>query len=665
MSSAALANQGVTLPARSLFPEREDLADAFLDRLKAKLLGIALRSVPHLKAWRLSAIVGTCRAEEAALRDLDDRELLLHVRELRARLHQAAFDRRTLPPIFAAISETAMRSLGLRPHDGQLMAAFALLKGQIVELGPGEGKTLAAAIAAAAAALCGLPAQVIAAEDESARRASEDLSPLYRSLGLTLGLATGREDEAVRREAYRSDVTYVDCRTLALDHLRDRMSLGRHAGDLRLKLERLYCKAPRCDRLLLRGLRLAILDDAEEILLDRAGVSLFISDVTDPKDECRQAEEALEMVLELEPERDFRVQPEQPVVELTEDGRARLAERAGSMGGIWRSRARREETACLALTALQVLQRGQHYQVRDTALEIADEAVRSRDLQEGASGVGLKQLLEAKEGCDVTGRRVALARTTLPRLFRRYHHLCGLTATGRAAAAAFWSEYRLPLAVVADGWSNIRRRVEYVLPTQAVQRRAVVLRAGSLQAAGHAVVIGVASTHAAAEIAQSLEEAGLSAVSLCGQEKAARDELIAAAGEAGRITVATLADLVGQEIPQECGTTANASGLHIILAERHALRRLDRRLEGSTGRRGAPGRVEVLVSLDDPVLQAARGSVLVTLARLPAWPGQVFGRFAFRRAQHRFEAIEARNRRHLAKADRRKEEILAFTGGAE
>ena len=149
------------------------------------------------------------------------------------------------------------------------------------------------------------------------------------------------------------------------------------------------------------------------------------------------------------------------------------------------------------------------------------------------------------------------------------------------------------------------------------------------------------------------------------QEGAARDELIAVAGEPGRITIATLADLTGREIPRGSGSAANVSGLHIILAERHALRRLDRRLEGYTGRRGAPGRVEVLVSLGDPVLQAAKGSVFLILASLPAWPGQVFGRLAFRRAQLRLEAIEARKRRQLARADRRKEQILAFTGGAD
>ncbi len=665
MSSAALANQGVTLPAGSIFPEREDPPDALLDRFTAKLLGIALRTAPRLATRRLSAIVAPCRTREAALGDLDDQGLLLHVRELRARLHKASFDRRTLLPVFAAVSETATRSLGVRPHDGQLMAAVALLSGQIVELGPGEGKTLAAAIAAAAAALTGVPVHVVAAEDEAARRAAEELSPLYRSLGLTLGLATGKEDVAARRAAHRSDVTYTACQTLALDHLRDRMSLGRHAGNIRLKLERLYRKAPRCDELLLRGLHLAILDDADEILLDRAGDSLVVSDETDPKDERRRAEEALEMVLELEPDRDFLVLSGQPGVELSDAGRARLAERADAMGGIWRSRSWREASACLALTAFHLFQSGQQYQVRDGVVEISDEAARSLDRQDGAGGVGLKQLLEAKEGCDATGRRVALARTTLPRVFRRYHHLCGLTATARHAAAAFWSEYRLPFAVVADGWSNIRRRVEYVLPTQALQRRAVVLRAQALQAADHAVVIGVASPDSANAVSQSFEKAGVSATSLCGQERAARDELIAGAGEAGRITVATLADLAGREIPQGFGSAANVSGLHIILAERHALRRLDRRLEGYTGRRGTPGRVEVLVSLGDPVLQATKGSVILALAGLPAWPGQVFGRLAFRRAQQRLEAMEARKRRHMAKADRRKEQILAFTGGAE
>lgn len=662
MSDAATLGAGVSLPPRSVFPEREVVAESAAARVVAAATGFAL-CLPRPFAGGVGAgFPARCRAAEEGLQALDDNALVDRLRSLVPDLCRQGFRASRLAPAFALLSELAARSLGQRPRDAQLRAGLALLKGRVADLGPGEGKSLAAGLAAATAALAGFPVHVVAASDGQTLRAADRLAPFYAALGLSLGRVVEGQSEADRRTAYRCDITYCSSHELAFDHLRDRLRLGRQSGDLRLKLERLYNATPRCDGLFLRGLRFAILDDIDTILLDNVGATLAISRETEAETERCWAEEALEISAELDPARDFELQPQEARAELTEAGCARLAERAEAMGGIWRSRVRREDAASYALAALHLFRCDQHYAVEDGRIRFLDPVVQGF-IEQRASGSGLQQLIEAKEGCRVSGRQMPEARTTVQRAFRRYHHLCGLTATGRQAGAALWSEYRL--APARTGPAGARRASPIrILAERAAQEEAIVARARALEAAGRPLLIATAGAASAAALALRLQEAGLAPLLLPGEPEETRLEQLAAAGRPGAVTVTGESGCYGGEIPLAPGV-AEAGGLHVILAERQPAARRDRRILEAAGRRGAPGSGEAILCLEDPLLEPLQGGRLLRLAQGRGRLGQLFGRLAFRRAQSRREALEARHRQELVHSDRRLGEVLAFTGGME
>ncbi len=659
MSDATASGAALRLPPRLPLPAPAPPAEGALDQVGKHLTAWAqgLSAVP--RAWRLSADLASVRKSEAGLPSLDDAALSARLRDLRLALGRRELDRRTLVPGLALLSETARRSLGQHPHDGQLRAVFSLLDGRLVELGPGEGKTLAAALAAAVAGLGGRPVHVIAPDDHRSRRAARRMAPFYRALGLSLGVITEASESADRRAAYRCDVTYGSGREIAFDQLRDRLHLGGRGGALRLKLERLYSEDPRGDGLMQRDLGFAILDDADSILLDRAADPLVVSGRTDPLAEARQAEEALEIAADLEPGVDFRVLVEEARSELTEEGCARLAERAEAMGGIWRSRGRREAAACAALSALHLFRRDSHYQVADGEVVFSDPDLRRFLDQRGAED-GLEAIIAVKEGCRAKGRLLTQARTTLHQVLRRYPQLCGLSATARDSAAEIRSVYRLPLARVAPRRRHPCRSVGYVLPSRGSQREAVVLRGRALMAAGRPLLVLAMSRASVAELAEHLVAAGLSPVLLDGLPEEARAEALAGAGQAGRLTLASPAALEGWEPPG-----AEAGGPRVLLVEQPGRRRLERRLRDLAARCGAPGRIEALLSLEDPLLEGLEGAMMLRLGRLPGGLGQAFCRRALRAAQRRREALEARQRRDAARADLRLGEMLAFTVGAE
>ena len=663
MSDPGAPAAALRLPPRSPLPRPVLRAEGALERIGKRLAGWTRRLGAAPEAWRSSLVLARVRALEAGLGDLDEAAVAARLRDLRLELSRQDLARRALVPGLALLSEVAHRSLGQRPHDGQLRAVLALLDGRLVELGPGEGKTLAAALAAAAAGLSGRSVHVIAPDDRRSRRTAGAMAPFYEALGLSLGVVSKASKGDERWAAYRRGVAYGSSQEIGFDQLRDRLRLGRRSGALGLKLERLYSEAPRGEALLQDDLGFAILDDADAILLDQAADPLVVSGQTDPLVEARQAEEALEIVADLEPGRDFRALTAEARVELTEAGGARLAERAEAMGGIWRSRSRREADASAALAALHLFRRDQHYRVSEGRIVLADPNLR-RIFAQGGAEAGLEAIIAVKEGCRVQGRSVQQARTTLHQVLRRYPRLCGLTATARESAAEAWSAYRLPLARIAPRRPRRCRSLGYVLPSRASQLQAILLRSEALAAEGRPLLILAMSPAGAAALAEHLTGAGLSPVLLDSLPEEARGDAIASCGQAGRLTLASPAALDGWEL-HGGPNGAGAGALRVMLAEQPGRRRLERRLQGLAARGGADGRIEALLSLEDPLLDGFEGAMMLRLGRLPGASGQVFARRVLRLAQRRQEAAEARRRREAARADERLGEMLAFTAGAE
>ncbi|MCZ6596885.1 MAG: preprotein translocase subunit SecA [Planctomycetota bacterium] len=664
MSSPATPAQTLSLPPTVLYPEREVRPEGWLDRVATRAAEVPAVRAPGLFSGRLSHIVGKVERRGAGLGSMGDEALIGLAGELRDALRARGFTTDLVARTFALVREVTTRHLGQRHYDVQLIGGLALLRGTVAEMGTGEGKTLAATLPACVAALAGVPVHVVTVNDYLVRRDADLMGPVYRALGLRVGAVVHGMSTEQRRAAYRCDITYCSNKEVAFDYLRDHLVLGQAPANLRLKLERLYGRDARADRLVMRGLHFAIVDEADSVLIDEARTPLIISSQTESAGEQRWAEEAMSLVAPLERDVDFLVLADQGRVDLTDRGSVTLAEAAARLGGLWTSRIRREETARQALAALHLFRRDDHYLVRDSKVQIVDEYT-GRVMADRSWSEGLHQLIEAKEGCPVTGRKVPLARMTYQRFFRKYRHLSGMTGTAREAAGELWAVYRLPVVRIPTH-KPVRRRhgQDRVCRSADEKWSRIARRVGALRGKGCPVLVGTRSVAASERASEYLAAAGIEHVVLSAAQDQEEAEIIARAGETGRVTIATNMAGRGVDIKLAAGVAA-LGGLHVIMSERHDAGRIDRQLLGRCGRQGEPGMTETIVSLEDPLLELHGERFLRSLAKLPGPLGRWLGRVLFDRTQRRAERTHSRMRRELIRYDSRLNTLLAFAGRAE
>jgi preprotein translocase subunit SecA len=648
----------VTPPALDPYPERRAPRPHWLDPVETALLAWPRALSAALRLRRLRRVLAAAAAMEAELRALDAPGLEAALAALRADLRRHGTEGPALARGCAVLREVSRRVLGLRHHDVQLLGALVMLDGRVAEMDTGEGKTVTAALAAALGALAGWPCHVITVNDYLAERDARELAPFYAALGLSLGTVVHGQDSAARGAAWRCDVAYCSNKELAFDYLRDRLALGQVTGTARLKMQRLL-RGGGASPVVLRGLPFAIVDEADSVLVDEARTPLIISRQTDAAAERAWAEQALALATSLRDGEDFRILRDERRVAITPAGRRRLAVAGQALGGIWAGRIRREEAARQALSALHLFQRGDHYLVREGKVEIVDENT-GRVMADRSWSEGLHQIVEVKEGVEVTTRKLPMARMTYQRLFRRYRRLSGMTGTAREAKAELWSVYRLRIARVPPNLpSRLDRGAVTVLPTLAAKWQAVAARAAAMAAAGRPVLIGTRSVAASRTVSAALAAAGLPHAVLNAENDDEEAAIIAGAASPGRITVATNMAGRGVDIRLPPEVVARG-GLHVILTERHDSRRVDRQLEGRAGRRGEPGSAEAILSLEDPLLELVPRHPLRLLARHP-WAA----RRLFAAAQRRAEAAGLQARIDLMEQERRLGEMMAFAGEGE
>ncbi len=665
MSSSLPNLRALSLPPGVLYPEREVRPESWLDRLGTRLSGLPVALAPGLLRLRLTGVVARIAEHGRALRSLSDEALENAALQLRRELlRRRGFADDVVARSFALIREVASRRIGLRHYDVQLIGGFALLKGMVAEMHTGEGKTLAATLPAVTAALAGIPVHVVTVNDYLAQRDAEQMGPVYRAFGLTVGTVTHGMSPDQRRAAYRCDVTYCSNKEIAFDYLRDRLILGQVSSNLRLKLERLCGDEARCDKLVMRGLNFAIVDEADSVLVDEARTPLIISGETNPAEEERRALDAMTLVESLEEGEDYQILREERRIELTEAGRRRLAERAHSLGDLWMGSIRREEAARSALSALRLFHRDEHYLVRDDTVQIIDEYT-GRIMADRSWGEGLHQLIEAKEGCKVTGQKVPVARMTYQRFFRRYRRLSGMTGTARELAGELWSVYRLPVVRIPRHRPVRRKsRTDRVCTSLEEKWWCIAESVARLHAEGRPVLLGTRSVAASKTASSHLTKAELPHVVLSAAQDREEAEIIARAGEPGRITIAT--NMAGRGVDIKLDPVViERGGLHVIMSERHDAGRIDRQLLGRCARQGEPGSTQAILSLEDSLLEQFGGGLLGRLAHLPGPPGQWLGRLAFRHAQRRAERTHSRMRRELLRFDQKLNTLLAFSGRLE
>ena len=648
-----MSNVVLPLPATAgPYPERVDPRAGWLDRAAARATGVAARGRAQWRRW--ARIVGPVAAAGRPLASASDGALREATAALALELRQAGFRENLVARAFALVREAAGRTLGQRHFDVQLMGGWALLGGMVAEMETGEGKTLTATLPACAAALAGVPVHVVTVNDYLAARDAEWMRPVYEALGVTVGVVTHGLEPGARRAAYACDVTYVTNKEVAFDYLRDRLVLGRVTSRSQLLLERLHADRGRLGRLIHRGLHYAIVDEADSVLVDEARTPLIISGKSGDTLEQRVYQEALGLGAQLERDRDFTLDDRERAVRLTPAGLDRLERLGAALGGVWSGPQRRQELVRQALTALCLILRDKHYLVRDGKVQIVDEYT-GRVMEGRTWEHGLHQLVEAKEGCTVTGRNDPLARITYQRFFRRYLRLAGMTGTAREVAGEIWAVYRLPVVRIPTNRPVVRRSLgDRVHRTAAEKWEAVVARVAAVHRQGRPVLIGTRSVAASEHLSALLSQAELPHQVLNARQDAEEAAIIARAGEAGRITVATNMAGRGTDITLGPGI-AQAGGLHVIATERHDAGRIDRQLFGRCGRQGDPGSYEAILSLEDELVAVHGGGVA----------GLVSRRRAVRGAQRAAERLHSRMRRDLLKADTQLETALAFSGRGE
>src|SRR5262245_59549762 len=258
------------------YPERRERRSSRLDRVGAALATPLARRL-RVRATRRDRIVSLVAAAEPSVKDLSEQALRDASYVLREPLRREGFSDRLVGRAFAIVREAAWRMVGERHYDVQLVGGRVLLGGLVAEMETGEGKTLTATLAAATAALAGIPVHIVTVNDYLAARDAEWMGPIYRALGLSVGMIVHGMAPEPRRAAYACDVTYCTNKELAFDYLRDRLVLGHQADRLQLQLERLSGDGSRASRLVLRGLHYAIVDEADSVLVDEARTPLIIS----------------------------------------------------------------------------------------------------------------------------------------------------------------------------------------------------------------------------------------------------------------------------------------------------------------------------------------------------------------------------------------------------
>src|SRR5213596_281956 len=602
---------------------------------------------------RMMPTVEATNALEPSVQALGDAELRAKTDELRKRLDAGASVDELLPEAFAVAREAARRTVGMRPFDVQLIGGMVLHEGKIAEMATGEGKTLVATLPAYLNGLTGRGVHIVTVNDYLAKRDAEWMGPIYRALGLRVGLVVHGLAPDERRTAYACDITYVTNKEIAFDYLRDRITLRGHPSRLQLQLERLGGSDARVRRLLLRGLVYAIVDEADSVLVDEARTPLIISGAGDDAPERKLYETTLEIATALTAPRDFALsRPDRPI-ELTTARRERIAELATPHGGLWTGRHRREEVIRQGLTALYQMERDKHYLVRDGRVQIIDEFT-GRIMADRAWEQGLHQLVEVKEHCELTNRRDPLARISYQRFFRRYLRLAGMTGTAKEVAGELWAVYRMPVVRVPTNRPLNRRALEpHVCATEDEKWAAIVRRIAEVHVLGRPILVGTRSVGASEHLSLLLNRVHLPHVVLNARQDSDEAEIVAKAGERGRITVATNMAGRGTDIRLAEGVV-NLGGLHVIATEFHEAGRIDRQLSGRCGRQGDPGTHEAFASLEDEVVRHAMWAHW-----LGAKPLRV------RLARKTAERLYSRMRRDLLRYDDHMENALAFSGRGE
>lgn len=569
----------------------------------------------------LGKIVDKINGFEDQIAALSNEDLAAQTQRFRERLENGEKLDALIPEAFATVRETSKRVLGQRHYDVQLVGGLVLQRGEIAEMRTGEGKTLMATLAVYLNALPGKGVHVVTVNDYLARRDAEWMGQVYRFLGMTVGVIVPDLSDHERREAYHSDITYGTNNEFGFDYLRDNMKYDRAS-------------------MTQRPFNFAIVDEIDSILIDEARTPLIISGPTEDRSELYVSVNAL--VAQLVDE-DYEKDEKSKSIILTEDGTEkveRLLEDAGLLQGS--NLYDFENTQVVhhvnnALRATKMFRRDIDYIIKDDKVVIIDEFT-GRMMDGRRWSDGLHQAVEAKENVKIEPENQTLASITFQNYFRMYPKLSGMTGTAATEAGEFHSIYKLNVVTIPTNLP-VKRIDEDDEFYKTIQDKFIAIaRSIKVHAEkGQPVLVGTVSIEKSEMLSEYLQQEGVPHAVLNARFHEQEAHIVAQAGRAGAVTIATnmagrgtdiqlggnfefrvdgeLADMeeglerdaaierIKAEIAAEREQVLAAGGLFVLGTERHESRRIDNQLRGRSGRQGDPGLSRFYLSLDDDLLR--------------------------------------------------------------
>ena len=569
---------------------------------------------------------------------------------------------RSAPALHQALACVALgceRRLGLQSYPVQLAGARSLLLGELAEMQTGEGKTLVAALAATVMAASGARVHVISTNDYLARRDSDEMAPLFGFFGLAAGCIQGGMSPLQRRHAYAQPVCYASGKEVVFDYLKDRLA-GHGVVPARVSsLHALVADPTQAVAApLIPALHFAIVDEADSVLIDEARTPMILSREAPPAFAPDLLSWAIDSARGLVAGRHFSVTGTRDV-ELRPGAREAALPLPASAGAAWHSRNWSEHLLRQALVALHLFHLDQHYIISDSKVQIVDEST-GRVMPDRSWENGLHQLIETKEGLVPSNGRETLARMTYQRFFRRYYLLAGLTGTAAESARELWSVYRLRVRRIPPNRpKRIVRGADRCLPTLQDKWQAVADAACAAALRGQPVLVGTRSVLASEQVSAALQQRGVAHVVLNARQDAEEAQIVAQAGSAGRITVATNMAGRGTDIKLDAAALA-AGGLHVILTEFHDSPRVDRQLFGRSARQGEPGTAQAIVSGCDALFDHQPKPLKAALRS--GRPPAALVRWVLQRAQALAERRAVQARLATLKQDKELHRMIGIAG---
>jgi len=567
---------------------------------------------------------------------------------------------------FAVIREVARRQLGEKPFGVQVAGAMAIEAGHVVEMATGEGKTLTATMPATVAGWRGRGCHVITVNDYLAKRDAEWMSKVYGFCGLRVGYVQAGMPPPERRQAYLADITYATNKEVTADYLRDRLALGRLRGLSSALLTKIVDGAGSgTDRLVQRGLSFAIVDEADSVLIDEAVTPLIISGDAPNPEQVQAFEQAAELAGQLDRGRHYKVNERYREVDLTAEGKRRLEDLTEPLGGLWHGTRRREELTVQALTAKEFYMQGKQYVALEGKVVIVDEFT-GRLMPDREWRDGLHQAVSAKEELEVEPPKDTHARVSFQRFFRLYRKLSGMTGTAIEGWREFWQIYHRHVTTIPTNRPCIRTRLpDEVFATAEAKWNAIVAEIEAKHAVGVPLLVGTRSVRASEHLSRMLTARDLDHNVLNAVHEEMEAQIVAEAGQFGKITVAT--NMAGRGTDIKLGTgVVEVGGLQVIATERHEAGRVDRQLFGRAGRQGDPGSSRAFVSLEDELVTRHAPRLGASLRRRYGSTDRPISsrltRRVFDAAQRRAERLALRQRKGVLRTDDWLDEYLGFAG---